>query len=163
MRLEVEKAVVKELMHNQWEAISSADNYGQAAFNKLDESSALFQLENERIDLVLTVALLEEQHRQMNVPGQSYCETVSVGERFWGYASEFYNTGYKQGLVVESVEYIWETNLYNSRTQELLYTVRIISWNTTRKKDLAAGYAKVMFKDIVKRDILKAIIPPKGF
>lgn len=105
-------------------------------------------------EAVLTVALLEKQTETRYQPGSyGYAPIPRFGYygSFWGYYSHWYPTITSPGYYTEDKVYFIETNLYDAKSEQLLWSAQSQTYNpgnlTKFSKDLAKAVISKMKED----------------
>lgn len=92
-----------------------------------DKETLMKSIKGKNVDAILTVALINQETENRYVPGRySYAPAtrfVYYG-RFWGYYNTWYPTLYEPGYYTEEKIYFLETNLYDARTEGLLWSAQ---------------------------------------
>jgi hypothetical protein len=143
----MENHFVGDLRALGYNAVSSLNEYGPKAFDKMEEQAAVDKLKNSGVDAVLTIVLLDkEKERQYIPPNYSY--------RFWGYRNARYMRIYEPGYYVTNTKYYWESNFYEMSSQKLLYSVQTQSFSPDNAEILGHEYGRMIVKNMVKQNIL---------
>ncbi len=74
--------------------------------------------------------------------------------RYTDYRYEMYQRIYEPGYYVTNTKYFWESNLYNLKTKQLLYSVQTESFNPDDAETLAHQYGKLIIQNMMKKRIL---------
>jgi hypothetical protein len=155
MQENMEKHMAGDLQHLGYNALSSLQEYGPKAFDKMDENTAIDKLKNTGVDAVITIVLLDKRKERKYVPGSVYYSPYGFYySRFWGYRSALYNRIYEPGYYVVDTKDFWESNLYDMPTQKLVYSVQTQSFDPGSSESLGHGYGQLIVKDMVKNHIL---------
>lgn len=121
----MENHFVDDLKGLGYNAVSSLQEYGPKAFEKMDETAAIDKLKNSGVDAVITIVLLDKEKERRYVPGYVYYSPYRYyHNRFWGYRTVMYYRIYEPGYYVTNTRYFWESNLYDMNTQKLVYSVQ---------------------------------------
>ena len=151
----MEDHLVGDLQNLGYNAVSSLKIYGPKAFDNMDETDALNKIKNSGIDAVVTIVLLDKQKERKYVPGNlTYSPYGYYYDRFWGYRSVLYQRIYQPGYYVTDTKYFWESNLYEMKDQQLVYSVQTKSFDPSDKETMAHDYGMMMVKDMVKQNVL---------
>jgi hypothetical protein len=143
---------LKELGYN---AVSSLQEYGPKAFDKMDEEAALHTLKSSGIDAVITIVLLDKEKERRYVPGHmNYSPYGYYYNRFWGYRTALYNRIYEPGYYVIDTKYFWESNFYDMNTQKLVYSVQTQSFDPASSESMGHQYGRMIIKNMVKQNVL---------
>ncbi|MBX9781731.1 MAG: hypothetical protein K2X48_00420 [Chitinophagaceae bacterium] len=139
-----------------YNTVTSLKEYGPKAFNGMNEQEALAKLKSSGVDAVLTIVLLDKQKERYYVPGRMYYSPYGpYYNRFWGYRGILYERIYEPGYYVTDTKYFWESNLYDMKTQELVYSVQTESFDPVNTESQAHEYGKMIVKDMVKQQVVK--------
>jgi hypothetical protein len=105
---------------------------------------------------VLTIVLLDKSKEKFYVPGRVYYTPYNIyHRRFWGYYSTIYERVYERGYYSESTNYFWESNFYDMKSKELIYSVQTKSFNPGDAETLGHEYGKLICNDMLKNGIIK--------
>ena len=70
------------------------------------------------------------------------------------YWYEMYQRVFEPGYYVTNTSYFWESNFYNLKSAQLIYSVQTKSFNPDDVAALAHEYGKMIVKDMVKQKVL---------
>jgi hypothetical protein len=130
--------------------------YGPKSFEALSENEVIQKLDNSGIDAVITIVLLDKEKEKYYAPGRVYYSPYTIyHRRFWGYYTTMYDRIYEPGYYSENTNYFWESNFFDAKTKELIYSVQTKSFNPNSSNALANEYGKLICNDLFKKDILK--------
>jgi hypothetical protein len=144
----MENHIIGDLQNLGYTALSSLKEYGPSAFKKGDTAAALIKLNESGVDAVLTIVLLDKEKEQQYV-------AANYRNSFIGYRYEMYQRIFEPGYYVTNTKYFWESNLYNLKTKQLIYSVQTQSFNPDDRETLAHEYGKLIVKDMLKEQVLK--------
>jgi hypothetical protein len=151
----MEKHFVGDLHDLGYNAISSLQEYGPKAFDKMEENEALEKLKNTGVDAVITIVLLDKKKERKYVPGSMmYSPYGFYYGRFWGYRGTLYNRIYQPGYYVSDTRYFWESNLYEMPGQNLVYSAQTQSFDPANSESMGHQYGQMIVKDMAKKKIL---------
>jgi len=162
----MENHLVGDLRGLGYEAVSSLQEYGPKAFDKMDENSAIQTLKNNGFDAVLTIVLLDKTKESRYVAGYTYYSPYSYYyNRFWGYRTTLYRRIYEPGYYVTDTKYFWESNLFDMSSQKLVYSVQTQSFDPSTSESLGHEYGQLIVKNMVSENVLKDLItsPARAF
>ncbi len=143
----MENHFIGDLKNLGYHSISALKEYGPKAFNKMDEETAISTLQNSGVEAILTIVLLDKKKERKYVPSNPI--------RFWSHSRDFYDRIYTPGYFVTDTKYFWESNFYDMKTQQLLYSVQTTSFDPSDKESMAHEYGKMIVKNMVKQKILQ--------
>jgi hypothetical protein len=92
------------------------------------DKNAIFQsLEVRKIDAILTVSIVDQESETRYVMGNrpySPSSVYSYYGTYWGYYDYMYRNVYRQGYYVTDHYYYIEANLFDSKTEKLLWSAQ---------------------------------------
>ena len=124
----------------------------------VERSDLIAKINGTGADAILTVALLDKETETRYVPGnQGYAPIPRFGYygTFWGYYNTWYPTLYSPGYYEEDKVYFLETNLYDAKTEQLLWSAQSESYNPSNLPDFADEFAKVVVSRLENDGLLK--------
>lgn len=152
----MENHLVGDLQLLGYNAVSSLKEYGPKAFEGMTEQEAINKLKSSGVDAVITIVLLDKQKERYYVPGRLYYSPYGYYyNRFWGYRGTLYQRIYEPGYYVTDTKYFWESNLYDMKTQELVYSVQTESFDPVNTESQAHEYGKMIVKDMMKKKVVQ--------
>ena len=143
----MENHLVGDLEKLGYTAVSSLKEYGPNSFKKSDTAAAILKLKNSGVDAVLTIVLLDKEKEQQ------YVES-NYRNQFYGYRYEMYMRIFEPDYYVTNTSYFWESNFYNLKSAQLIYSVQTKSFNPDDVAALGHEYGKMIVKDMVKQKVL---------
>lgn len=166
LREKMEQHLVNDLKEKGYDAGCSCDEYNPKAFENMNEEQAIAKLRNSGVDAVLTVVLLDKVKEQYYVPGRVYYSPYAVyHNRFWRYSRIMYDRIYTPGYYTTDTKYFWESNLYDLRNNQLVYSAQSKSFDPANSENLAHDYGQMIVKDMIAKNVLsgKQNTMPKPF
>jgi hypothetical protein len=143
---------LKDLGYN---SVSSLQEYGPRAFDKMDEPQVLDKLKNRGVDAVITIVLLDKHRERKYVPSSiHYSPYGYYHNRFGRYYGTMQLRIYEPGYYVTDTKYFWESNFYDMHTQDLIYSAQTSSFDPATAESLGHEYGKTIVKDMVKQNVL---------
>ena len=97
-----------------------------------DKEALLEKIKGTDVDAILTVALINKETESRYVPGSvGYAPITRFGYygRFGGYYTTLFPSMYSPGYYAEDKTYFIETNLYDAKTEELLWSAQSQTYN----------------------------------
>ena len=162
----MEDHLVGDLKDLGYEAVTSLQEYGPKAFDKMDEATAIQNLNKNGFDAVFTIVLLDKTKESRYVAGNAYYSPYSIYyNRFWGYRTTLYRRIYEPGYYVTDTKYFWESNLYDMSSQKLVYSVQTESFEPANSESLGHEYGQLIVKNMVKENVLRNLMasPARAF
>ncbi len=114
----------------------------------------LSRIRSTGADGILTIALLKQETETHWVPGSGYWNPgVRFGyyNTFWGYYNNWYPQIYSPGYYDEQKVYYLETNLYNARTEQLIWAAQSKTYDPVNLDSFLKGYVQSIV-DQMKKD-----------
>jgi len=157
MQQNMENHMVGDLRNLGYDAVSSLQEYGPKAFDKMDEEAALKKLHSSGVDAVITIVLLDKQKEKNYVPGRVYYSPYGYYyNRFWNYHTAIYRRIYEPGYYVVNNRYFWESNLYDMSDQKLVYSVQTQSFDPANSESLGHEYGQLIIQNMVQQKVLQS-------
>lgn len=152
----MENHLANDLIALGYTVVTSLKEYGPKAFENMKEQEAIEKLKNSGVDAILTIVLLDKQRERYYVPGKMYYSPYGYYyNRFWGYRGVLYQRIYEPDYYVTDTKYFWESNMYVTKTQELMYSVQTESFDPVSTESQAHEYGKMIVKDLLKNKIVQ--------
>jgi hypothetical protein len=151
----MENHMIDDLKGLGYNAVSSLQEYGPKAFDKMDEASAIDKIRTSGVDAVITIVLLDKERERNYVPGHvTYSPYGYYHDIFWGYRVALSNRIYEPGYYVVNTRYFWESNLYEMTAQKLVYSVQTQSFDPADAESLAHQYGQMIIRNMVEQKVL---------
>lgn len=150
----MENHFVGDLATLGYNALSSLKEYGPKAFDKMNEEAALAKLKSSGVDAIITIVLLDKKKERRYVSSGVSNPAGPYYNNFWNYRNNVFGRIFEPGYYVTDTKYFWESNLYDMRTQKLLYSVQTQTFDPENSASMAHEYGKLIVKDMVKQHIL---------
>jgi len=156
IRDKMEAHLVGDLTDRGYVAVSAIKEYGPKYFENMKEAEVLDKLSNSGVDAVITVVLLDKNKERYYVPGRVYYTPYTIYQRnFWGYYTTIYERIYTPGYYQVDTKYFWESNFYDLKNKNLLYTVQTETFDPESVEILAHEYGLLIVNDMNKKAALK--------
>ena len=156
IRERMETHMVGDLKDLGYEAVSAYDKYGPKTFEGLNEKEVIDKLHDDNIDAVLTVVLLDKKKERYYIPGKMVnTPYVMTQDHFWGYYQSLISRIYMPGYFEVTERYFWESNLYDLKSNRLLFSVQTQSFAPSSTEQLAHQYGEKIVRSMVKNKLLK--------
>ena len=151
----MENRMVKDLKKNGINATSAYTEFGPKAFNNKSEEKMLASLRDKGYDAAITIVLEDKTNEKYRSPGSvSYQPAGYYRNRFSGYYSTIYGRYYTPGYTTTETNYLWETNMYDLKTDAMLYSVQSKSFNPSSAESIGKQYSKNIVKDMEKKGLI---------
>ncbi|RKR84828.1 hypothetical protein BDD43_5081 [Mucilaginibacter gracilis] len=120
------------------------------------------QIQRTNADGILTVALLRKETESHYVPGSGggyWNPGLRYGyyNRFWSYYNNWYPMIYSPGYYDQTKIYYIETNLYNAKTEELIWTAQSRTYDPTSINSFLKGYVDAIYDRMVKDGLISTV------
>jgi len=108
-------------------------------------------------DAVFTVALLHSRTEERYVPGSTPPPMISYPfyGTYYSYYSYRYGYLYDPGYYVQENVYFIEGNLYDMKTEKLVWNVQSKSYEPANLQEFGQAYAELVIKQLVKEGLLE--------
>lgn len=156
LRASMEKEMVTALKQKGYQAVSAYQEYGPGAFKGLNEQKAMNKIRQKDIDQVMTIVMLDKSKEKNYVPGNNrfYRPFPPYYGRFWWYYNSMYDRVYQPGYYTTNTKYFLESNLYNLRNKQLLYSVQTETFDPSSAARMAVVYTQQVVKDMTKQQLI---------
>ena len=156
LRANMEKEMVSALKQRGYNAVSAYQEYGPAAFKGLNEQKAMNKIRQRDIDQVMTIVMLDKSKEKNYVPDRSpfYRPFPPYYGRFWWYYNSMYDRVYQPGYYTTNTRYFLESNLYNLKDKQLLYSVQTETFDPSSAARMAVVYSQQVVKDMTKQQLI---------
>lgn len=124
--------------------------------NAPDKETMLAKIRELGCDLIFTTTLLEKRSEARYVPGTLYAPFPGYGYRFRGYYGYWWPMMYDPGYYTTDRTYSMEGNLFDARTDELIWSVQTESYNPDNIERFSKGLTDVMMEQAL-RDLRIAV------
>lgn len=156
LREKMETHLQGDLASLGFNAVSSMQLYGPFSFEDTKEDVILSKIDNDGVDALLTIVLLDRKKEKKYIPGSVfYSPYYSYQRRFWPYYGMMYERIYSPGYYQTSTKYFWESNLYDLKSKQLIYSVQTESFDPNDATVLAHRYGKVIVNDMKQKNVLR--------
>ena len=125
--------------------------------NQPSKEEILNKVKEQNARAIFTVALKDKESETRYVPGSTTYAPMSHG--YYGRFNTYYNTvypvTYDPGYYTEDKIYYLESNLYDTQTEELLWSAQSKTVNPSIVESFAKDYTKTIIKELVRDGVLK--------
>ncbi|MGN7719649.1 hypothetical protein [Chitinophaga sp. 22620] len=156
LRNNMEKEFVASLKQRGYNAVSAYDELGPHALKGLNEQKAMNRIRKTDADQVLTIVMLDKSKEKNYVPGRNWYMRpypMYYG-RFWPYYNSMYSRIYEPGYYTTNTKYFLESNLYNLRDKQLVYSVQTETFDPSSAARMAVVYSQQVIKDMTKQQLI---------
>lgn len=156
IREQAEGQLADRLNKLGYTAVTSIQEFGPKSFDKVNEEEVASQLKNSGFDAVITTAVIDKQQSENYQPGRVDIRPVGVVyNRFGRYYSTVYDRVYQPGYYTKSTDFVVETNLYDIKDGNLVYSAQTQSMDPGSANDLAAANSKHVIRDMQAQGVLR--------
>lgn len=154
-----EQAVVDELTKNGFNAVQGLSIISPDQMRQLDDrqEEARELLADAGIDGAIVIRVLDVKEDERWVPGHT-TTYPSFGYPyyggFYGYWGHSYNVVSTPGYYASTTSVFLESNLYDIKTDELLWSAQSVSEDPESVKNLSRQFSQVIVKDLQDKNII---------
>jgi hypothetical protein len=157
----VENMIVQELRDEGINATMSLDVFPPQFRDGLPDRDELMQLIRDNgYDAIVTVALVDTETETRYVPGSAtYAPSrfFPYYGRFYGYYSHWYPRIYEPGYYRQDRTYFYETNLYDTQTEELVWSAQSESMDPARADRFSRQFAASIVDELTGDNIVASV------
>ncbi|MXV51156.1 hypothetical protein GS399_09260 [Pedobacter sp. HMF7647] len=159
-RQKIETSMAEAITSRGFAAVKSLDvftpDFQSSSGSKSD--LVLQKIRETGSDGILTVALVNKETESRYVPGSAYpVGAYPYYGTFGGYWGNFYGAGmYDPGYYTTDKTYYVETNLYDAKTEKIVWSAQSQTMNPSNIDDFLAGYKKALAKQLAKDGLITA-------
>lgn len=116
-----------------------------------DKVEIMNNVKNKNIDAILTISLVNKETDTRYVPGRSPYDPISgfsYYDNFWGYYSYWYPNAFNQGYYIQDKIYFIETNLYDVKSEKLIWSAQSKTYNPLDLKTFSKEYSNLIVKKL---------------
>ena len=119
----------------------------------------LSKIRSTGADGILTIALLKQETETHYIPGACMWNPgarFGYYNTFWGYYNNWYPNVYSPGYYDEQKVYYLETNLYNARTEQLIWAAQSKTYDPVNIESFLKGYVQSIYDQMKKDGLINA-------
>jgi hypothetical protein len=154
----LENSIAKELEKEKNLVITKSIDEFPPTINSKDSSKAslMRKIKNKDVDAILTVSILktETESRYIRGSGPYYPAGYVYYNSLWGYYDYWYPYVYDNGYYVQDKVYYIEANLYDARTQNLVWSAQSKTYSPDALDSFVKEYASVIVSRMKKEELL---------
>ncbi|WP_298733496.1 hypothetical protein [uncultured Chitinophaga sp.] len=158
-RAQTENALSAELKRFNKRGLKSSDTFTPALLETLPAREELLQLiQQTGADAILTTSLLRTQSETRYVRSSvKYAPVPAYGwyRGFYAYYAHWYPMVYDTGYYVADKTYFVESNLYDARTEKLLWSAQTATVNPGSLEKFLAEYPGKVIAQMMRDGVLK--------
>ncbi len=121
-----------------------------------EKAEAMDRIKTEGAQAIMTVALKDTKSETYYVPGNTtYMPTAyPYYGSYWGYYGYTYQRVYEPGYYGTSETYFLEANLFDTNTQELLWSAQSEAYDPGGLKSFSREYTKTLRREMQKKGLI---------
>ena len=123
---------------------------------KLDSTTFRLHFSNSNIDAVLTSKMVSSETNQSYQPGTSYYGGGYPRGGYYGYYGSSYNNMYSPGYTITTTTVKIETNLYDTKTEKLIWSGISDTFDPTDESDAIKSLNSKLVDHLYKEGFFKA-------
>lgn len=126
--------------------------------DSIPKEKVMAKIKSKSHEVILTISLLKKKTESRYVRGvQTYSPMMLYGyyDSFWGYYSYWSPYAYSPGYYVKDDIYFLESNLYDSKTETLLWSAQSQTYSYEGLTSFSKKFSKVIVKQMKKDGVLK--------
>ena len=155
IRRQMETHLVDDLKTNGFIAVSALEEFGKGGLANLEQEETYIKLCDKGIDAVITVALLDSRKEKIYIPARvKYYSNLYYYNRIWNYNVIQADLISGKGAYEESIQYLWETILFDLQTLSPVYTIQTKSFDASSLNLMAHEQGKVIVANMLKNKVL---------
>ena len=109
------------------------------------------------LQAIVAVSLIRKETASHYVPGSyGYAPMYNYYGRFWGYYSFWYPTLYSPGYYTQDNIYYLETNVYDVKTEELVWSAQSETYNPENLSGFSHELADLIADRLIKDGIIRS-------
>ncbi len=167
VRSTVENDIASELQKQGDTAYKSMDEF-PPGINKdsVTKDDILGSMRNKKAGAILTVSLIRKETESRYVPGSGFAyepfPRYPYYSDFSGYYSYRHPQVFSPGYYEQDKTYYIETNLYDSATEQLVWSAQSRTYNPTDIKSFSKEFSKIIVAKLEEDGMLKASVVLSG-
>jgi hypothetical protein len=160
LKQQVEQGLQTQLQQKGLEVSKSVDVFPPNFSNQTGQQRELVlsKIRSTNADGIVTIALLkkETENRFIRTGGGYWNPGLRYGyyNRFWNYYSNWYPALYAPGYYDQQQVYYLETNLYDARTEELIWAAQSETYDPSSIDSFMKGYVRSILEQMQKDGLI---------
>jgi hypothetical protein len=152
VRRSFEDKFVKQLKETGIEAVSSAAAI--SSDKELDKEAIVSSIKKLGVDAVLVTHLLGVDKEEKYHPPTGYVAPAYYRRGYYGYYGQVYDHVHTPGYYTTYTKVRLETNLYEAKTEDLIWSGQSETWDPTSKMEVIDSVISVVIKNLQKNKLL---------
>ncbi len=154
----IENDLLMALTEKGVTVFKSIDAFPHTFTKDVSKEEMLSKIRKQGADAILTVTLVDKQTESRYVPGNYGYAPMPMYNRFWGYYNYWGPTMYSPSYYTQDRIYYMETNVYDAKTEELVWSAESETYNPENLSGFSPELAKIIASKLVKDGI---VVPGK--
>lgn len=154
----IEQHMVQNLEKKGVEASQSIDVLPPRLIEKDSKKQQIINsIRGDGVDAILTVSLIDKDTEMRYVPGTGiYAPYPYYGfyGNFWGYYDYWYPRFYDPGYYTENKIYYMETNLYDAKSEDLIWSAQSETYNPVNLSTFSSEIADEIVDELENNGII---------
>lgn len=154
----VENGLQQQLQEKGLSVEKSIDVFPPDFSNQTGQNKELIlsKIRGTNADGILTIALLRQETESHYHPGTYWDPGLRFGyyNSFWNYYSNWYPSVYDPGYYDQTKVYYIETNLYNAKTEELIWAAQSKTYDPVNIDSFLKGYIAAIRAQMIKDGLI---------
>jgi len=150
----IEKDLTTALGEKGVTVVKSIDAFPTTFTKDVSKEEMLAKIRKQGADAILTVTLVDKQTESRYVPGSYGYAPMPMYGRFWGYYNYWGPMMYSPNYYTQDKIYYMETNVYDAKTEELVWSAESETYNPENLSGFSPELAKIIANKLVKDGII---------
>jgi len=162
-RTKLENALAAQTELHHIKAVKSADFFSPEFYqNKPTKEALLSKIQQTDVDAILTVSVIHKESESRYVRGTTgYYPYPAFGwyGSFYRYYNYWYPSFNDPGYYVTDKIYFLETNLYDAKTEKLIWSAQSETWNPSSVDSFVEKYPVLVLNQMTKDGLISPLSP----
>ncbi len=155
LRTYMEKHMAEDLVKMGYNAKAATDVYGPRSFSNKTEDEVIELMRKEGFEAVISLAVLDVTKEETYVKGRAELWPGGIYySRFGRYYYYWYNRVYTPGYYVTSTRYMLEANVFDTKTDRLIFNAQSESIDPATLDQLGHRFSIHILKTMQEKGIL---------
>ena len=156
LRTHMEQHMAADFSQMGYEAKAATDVYGPRSFKGKTEEEIIEQLRLDGFDAVVSLAVLDVAREETYIRERmDYRPEGIYYSRFGRYYSYWYSRVYTPGYYVSSTRYILEANLFDTKTDKLIFSAQTESIDPATLDQLGHRFSMKVVTAMKEKGVLR--------
>jgi hypothetical protein len=156
LRVYLENHMAEDLSDMGYNARSATAVYGPKSLNEKSEKEVIDLIRTDGYDAIITVTVLDIEKEDNYVRGTiDYWPGGIYYTRFGRYYTYWYQRVYQPGYYITSTKYLVEGNLFDVKTDKLVYSAQTETIDPGTLDNLGHNFSIRLLKNMKEKGVLK--------